>query len=133
MEDHDRQRLNLEGLIRKLRSVTLAVQIMPFVYTSVYLVCMIFYWFASETVLFILDTLFFVSPIVVVQFLVLSRSLRLCRWHKIACSLPLIPQLSVILYHTIVDFSEYVAICSIATMMVMSILLLIAAYNVFLK
>lgn len=133
MEDHDRHRLNLEGLINKLRSVTLAVQIMPFVYTSIYLICMFFYWFASETVLAILDTLFYVSPIVVVQFLVLSKSLRLCKWHKTACSLPLIPQVTVVLDHTFVKFSENVAIYSVATMMIMSVLLLIAAYNVFLK
>ena len=106
---------------------------MPFVYTSIYLICMFFYWFASETVLAILDTLFYVSPIVVVQFLVLSKSLRLCKWHKTACSLPLIPQVTVVLDHTFVKFSENVAIYSVATMMIMSVLLLIAAYNVFLK
>lgn len=106
---------------------------MPFVYTSIYLICMFFYWFASETVLAILDTLFYVSPIVVAQFLVLSKSLRLCKWHRTACSLPLIPQITVVLDHTFVNFSENVAIYSVATMMIMSVLLLISAYNVFLK
>lgn len=94
---------------------------------------MAFYWFANETVLRILDTLFYVSPVVVAQFLILSKSLRLCAWHRTACLLPLIPQITIVLDNTVVVFSKNVALFSIASMAFMSVLLLIAAYNVFLK
>lgn len=92
-----------------------------------------FYWFADESVLKILDTLLYVSPVVVVQFLVLSKSLRLCKWHRTACALPLIPQTMVILDSTFISFSKNAAIFSIASMAVMCLLLLVSAYNVFLK
>lgn len=131
--EQDQQRLRLEGIIKKLRSVTLAVQIMPFCYTFLYLVAMVFYLFSDDAVVNILDTLFYVSPVVVVQFLILSRSLRLCKWHKIACSLPIVPQIMVILDRTLLFFSERAAEVSVAAMILMSVLLLIAAYNVFLK
>lgn len=129
----DRQRLNLEGLIKKLRSVTLAVQVMPFIYTAFYILATVSYFFADETVLRILDTLFYVSPIVVAEFLVLSRILRLCKWHRRACVLPVLPQVTVILDYTVVEFSRFAAASAIATILLMAVLLLIAAYNVFLK
>jgi hypothetical protein len=127
----DQPRLNLKGLIEKLRQVTLAVQIMPFIYTLLYLVAMICYWSASELLLKILDSLFYISPVVVIQFLVLSRSLRLCIWHKVACTLPLMPQVAVLLDSTVMTFSENLAKGSVILMALMSALLLIAAYKVF--
>lgn len=127
----DRRRVNLEGLIKKLRDVTLAVQIMPFVCTFVYIICMIFYWFSNDTIHNILDTLFYVSPIVVVQMLILSRLLRLCMWHRVACILPVVPQFIVLLDYTLVIFSVQARLYSIATMLIMSCLLLVAAYKVF--
>ena len=130
---NDRQRLDLEGLIKKLRSVTIAVQIMPFIYTLLYLVCMVFYLFADESTLTALDTLFYVSPLVVAEFLVLSYALRLCKWHRMACLLPLIPQIMVGLDSTFLFFSGRVAVYSIVTLAIMSALLLIAAYNVFFR
>ena len=127
----DQPRLNLKGLIEKLRQVTLAVQIMPFAYTLLYLISMVCYWFANERMLKILDSLFYISPVVVLQFLVLSRSLRLCKWHKMACTLPLIPQVAVLLDSTVMTFSENIARAGVILMAVMSALLLLAAYKVF--
>lgn len=92
---------------------------------------MILYLYASETVVTILDTLLYVSPIMVIQFLILSRILKLCHWHKLACILPLFPQVPVILDHTIVKFSERAVDVHVITMMTMSFLLLISAYKVF--
>jgi len=104
---------------------------MPFIYTLLYLVAMICYWSASELLLKILDSLFYISPVVVIQFLVLSRSLRLCIWHKVACTLPLMPQVAVLLDSTVMTFSENLAKGSVILMALMSALLLIAAYKVF--
>lgn len=104
---------------------------MPFVYTFLFLVSMVFYMFASDQTILVLDTLFYVSPVVVVQFLILSESLRLCKWHKTACALPLIPQVMVVLDRTFVIFSERVVECFILTIALMAALLLISAYKVF--
>lgn len=129
----DQRRLKLEGLIKRLRSVTLCVQIMPFAYTSLYLVAMIFYLFVDGPIISILDTLFYVSPVVVVQSLVLSNLLKLCFWHKIACTLPIAPQIPVVLDNTVISLSGLAALINITTTMIVAIILLIAAYNVFFK
>lgn len=92
---------------------------------------MFLYLYASENIVAVLDTLFYVSPIMVAQFLALSRILRLCGWHRLACALPLCPQTSVLLDHTIVIFSERAAEIHIITTMAMALLLLISAYKVF--
>lgn len=92
---------------------------------------MVLYLFADERTITILDTLLYVSPIVIVQFLILSKALRLCGWHKTACSLPLIPQITVLLDNTFVSFSRHAAEYSVITMIIMYVLLLISAYKVF--
>ncbi len=94
---------------------------------------MVFYWFANDTVLFVLDMMFYVSPMAIIQFLILSRLLRLCAWHRTACVLPLIPQAMVFLDKVYFQFSENLAEVCVATISVMSIILLFAAYKVFLK
>ena len=104
---------------------------MPFAYTSLYLVAMIFYLFVDGPIISILDTLFYVSPVVVVQSLVLSDLLKLCFWHKIACALPIAPQVPVVLDNTVISLSGLAALINITTTMIVAIILLIAAYNVF--
>lgn len=131
MENKDQKGLDLKGLIKKLRDVTLAVQIIPFIYTALYLICMLVYLFAGETTILIMDTLFYVSPTIVVMFLVLSKMLRLCKWHRRAVLLPLIPQIPIIADNFLVDLSSYAIIVNIAVIAAMSALLLFAAYKVF--
>ena len=119
------------ALIEKLRKITLVVQVAPFIYTGLYILIIVTYLFASESVLSVLDTLFYVSPVVIVVFLVESKVLNLCKWHKLACSLPLLPQIEV-------AFDRYVYECSLSEAQVlvslvalMAVLLLVAAYKVF--
>lgn len=81
----------IKYLIGKLRYITLAVQILPFVYSFFYILSLVMYLICDESVLRILDTLFYVSPIVVGGFLVESHILKLCKWHKSACILPILP------------------------------------------
>lgn len=120
-------------VIEKLRSITLAVQIIPFVYTGLYIFVLCTYLFASEAVLNVLDTLFYVSPVVVIAFLVESRILKLCRWHKTACVLPVLPQVEVLADSCIYEFAQWEAQALIILIIVMSVLLLVAAYKVFLS
>jgi len=129
----DRERLSLIELIEKLRAVTLAVQVIPFAYTAIYVVVLAVYPFISENAMCSLDTLFYVSPCACAAFLVLSRSLKLCKWHRAACILPVTPQVSVLLDRTVVNFSNAAVKAHIFTTALMAVLLLIAAYNVFLK
>ena len=123
----------IKYVISKLRAITLAVQIIPFAYTFLYIITLILYLFASDTVLTILDTLLYVSPIVVVCSLIQSRVLKLCRWHRTACILPAVPQINILTDRYIYEFSVRAELAHISIILLMSVLLLIAAYNVFLK
>ena len=129
----DRKTLDLEGLVKKLRYVTLAVQLMPFIYTVPYVVSIIASYFLSYDSARIFDTLFYVSPVTVGAFLVLSKLLRLCRWHKTACILPLLPQVVSFIDYYIIELTEVAAQVNIILFGSMALLLLVAAYNVFMK
>ena len=130
MESQERNIGLIKHLVNKLRRVTLAVQIMPFVYTGLYVVAMILYLFCSDIVCFWVDSLLYVSPLIISGFLVLSNILELCAWHRTACLLPFIPQVFVGIdyFWGLTEIESYI---SIITPAVMAILLLIAAYKVF--
>lgn len=133
MESQEQGRDSIKYVISKLRYITLTVQIMPFVYTGLYILTMVLYMFVSENARFVLDTLFYVSPIVIAGMLVESKILKLCKWHKTACILPIIPQITVFIDYHIISLTAIEAYVAIALPTAMSILLLIAAYNVFMK
>ena len=118
-------------LIAVLRNITMAVQVFPFIYTALFVFLFAAYSFSSGVVLDIIDYAAFVSPIVVVAHLVYSRMLKLCKWHRIACALPLIPQavdqFDVYVYH----FDHYEWIVVSATILLTLVLFLIAIYKVF--
>lgn len=123
----------IKYIVSKLRAITLAVQIIPFAYTFIYIITLILYLFASEEVLTILDTLLYVSPIIIICMIVESKVLKLCRWHKTACTLPAIPQINILIDRYIYEFSIRAEIIHLSIILLMSILLLVASYNVFLK
>lgn len=129
-EENDRKPLDLKGLVDTLRHVTTAVQIIPFIYVAIYIVVLSVYYVASGDVLWLADTLFYVSPMTVIAFLLLSRVLHLCKWHRRAVMLPLLPQIVNMLDYYIIDMSEIAAQVNIILFVCMAIILLIAAYNV---
>lgn len=127
----DRPHLDLEGLVKTLRYVTAAVQILPFVYTVLYLVALGIALFASEDVVRISDSLFYVSPVTILAFLILSRLLHLCVWHKTACILPLLPQVVSFIDYNIVELSIRAATLNIIVFGLIGVALLFAAYKTF--
>lgn len=130
--DNDRQRLDLGGLIKKLRQITRAVQLMPFIYGGFYVLSLTIYITGTEEAATLCDTLFYVSPIVAIEFLILSRLLKLCKWHRTACCVPLIPQVVSMIDYYIIQLSEIVVQVDIFVYMFSVILLLVSAYKVFL-
>lgn len=133
MGSQEREVDRIKYLIGKLRSITLAVQIVPFAYSSLYIISLILYLFCPEPVLRVLDTLFYVSPTVVLMFLVESTILKLCKWHKCACILPIVPQFSVFFDFNIIELTSIEQIIAVVTPITLAALLLVAAYKVFLK
>lgn len=94
---------------------------------------MVLYLFVPENVCGVLDTLFYVSPVTSGWMLIFSRILKLCKWHRLSCCLPVFPQGIVFIDYHIVGLSRLGATISVLLAAVMAILLLIAAWNVFLK
>ena len=99
----------------------------------IYILILIIYHFAPDDVLWLADTLFYVSPMTVVAFLILSKLLRLCKWHRRAVALPLLPQCVSILDYYVLDLSDVAVEVNFCMVLSMAVLLLIAAYNVFIK
>ena len=127
----EQERDRILRLIGKLRNITIAVQIAPFAYTFIYIISLVLYLFVTEDVACILDTIAYISPVTVIIFLIESRILEMCRWHKRACILPIITQIPALIDTYIYELSEVAALINISTILLMSILLLIAAHHVF--
>ena len=115
----------------KLRRISQAVQLAPFVYVGLYVIALALYLSVPEEVMAILDTMFYVSPAVVAINLVQSRILGLCAWHRAACLLPLAPQVNIIIDRYVYEFSESAETAHLYLVLIMSILIIISAYNVF--
>lgn len=124
---------SVKKLIDRLRNVILATQVIPFVYSMLYIITLVTYNLFGDEMKTVLDMLFYVSPVAILSFLVLSRVLHLCKWHRSACIIPLIPQIVSFFDYYIISFEEVYVHVFNGTIIVMSILLLVAAYNVFLK
>ena len=129
--ERDPGKLNLEGLVKKLRSVTLAVQIMPFIYSALYIIALSLYWTDNSFLVTVLDTLFYVSPVTAAEFCILSKALRLCKWHKAACILPVTPQVAVLMDKSVLHLSAHAVGACLITSVIMVSVLLISAYKVF--
>lgn len=123
----------IKYLVEKLRYITLAVQIIPFAYSALYIICLVLYLFCPEPILRVLDSLFYVSPIVVIGFLIESKVLKLCVWYRCACILPILPQIVVFIDNHIVQLVEVERYIAIGTPILLSSLLLIAAYHIFIR
>ena len=112
--------------------IVLAIQIAPFVYTLLFLVVFSLAFFSENDALMTVVNYFcFVSPIVIVAHLVYSWMLRFCVWHKLACALPILPQL-VDLYDTYINPFSVEQIIFIETTIIVTILLyFLFAYGTF--
>ena len=128
MQQRNKVVLDAIEMLRKTRKV---VQLSPFVYTFLYIVILLLYNHASAMVLDVLDDLFYISPVVIAINLIYSRILKMCVWHKVACLLPLIPELANIYEAVPFDFSVGQATVINYAVVVCSVLFIVSAYKVF--
>lgn len=64
------------------------MQFAPFAYLVLYTAYLFIGCFASEELVSLADGFLVASPFATTGMLVLSRVLKLCRWHKVACLIP---------------------------------------------
>lgn len=121
------------AIVNILRKVTRLVKIYPFVYAILYVFSMIGYILCDDTISIILDQLFYTSPIVVSCNIALSYALKLCKWHRLQCFLPMFPLIPVVIDYFIFSLSRFVAIINATTIIILCLASLINAYFVFIK
>ena len=122
----------LNRLLDSQVRIVLAVQLAPFVYTLLFLAVFSLAFFSkNEQLLTAIDYFCFISPLVILAHLAYSWMLRFCVWHRLACALPILPQL-VDLYDTYVsEFTVEQIIIVKATIIVTVLLYFIFAYGTF--
>ena len=114
-----------------LRSVTKIVKVYPFIYATLYVLCMVGYMIGNEELSCTLDQLFYTSPVSILFALLLSRSLKLCKWHKLECVLPMIPLVHLVIDSYIIPLNNVSAIINVGTIIIICLASLINAYFVF--
>jgi hypothetical protein len=121
------------AIVTILRKTTRIVKVYPFIYAMLYVMCMFGYMLFSENVAIILDQLFYTSPIVVSCNIALSYALKLCKWHRMECSLPLIPMLPLFADYYIYPLNNIAVGINTTIMIILCLASLINAYFVFIK
>lgn len=117
-----------------LRDVTFTLKVAPFVYSGIYLVCMLVYLCgAQEDVLALYDIAFYISPIVISTMFYLSYKLRFCNWYRLQCLLPLFPQVLGMVDKYVYAFGEYSAMAIVSMTFSIFIISLINIHFVFYK
>lgn len=126
-------REELGRVIGILRNATEAVKFIPFAYALLYIVSILSYSFCSESVLLWIDMTFYVSPISIIFLLILSRTLKLCKWHRLECVLPMMGFCAVFINDFIIEFGKYGQLANYIIVITTFILSLVNAYFVFRK
>lgn len=122
----------IEAAAKIAKRATVIVKIVPFVYAFLFMMCLIVYTFTSENVQTVLDTIFYVSPVTIIFALILSKTFKLCKWHRLECVLPLVSQITVFI-DLFYPLTEVAAEINVATIIAIFLLSLVNAYFTFLR
>lgn len=129
----ERDEHRILGAIQILKSVTKTVKIAPFVLAVLYMLSMIGYMLFSDTVATILDYLFYISPSTIVILLILSKSTKMCVWHRLECILPIVSMLPALFDELIMSLTNVAAYINASTIAFIFLASLLNAYFVFIK
>lgn len=117
------------GSVGITRRVTRAIKIYPFIYTVIYIPCMFSYLIFDEDVCTWIDTLFLMSAMNVAFMVKLSYCVKLCKWHRLQCCLPLLPQPLIFVDNHIYCFGKTSAIINVWLAVAIALLTLINIYK----
>ena len=119
------------AIIEIARKVTSVVKFSPFVFAVAYIITMICYIFCDDATATVLDQLCYTSPLVVIMNFRLSYSLKLCKWHRLECALPMFPLIPLVIDYYIYPISRFGAVVNGISILTLIILSLVNAYFVF--
>lgn len=120
----------LFGIVRK---VTLTVKYFPFFYALGLLLFWIIAPSLSLNAITEIDGVIYLSLVMVLFLIRLSYCVKLCKWHRLQCTLPLLPQIVDKIDVYIYEFGTYLAIVNYAVFGLIGVLSLINAYFVFMR
>lgn len=127
------ERKGIDKIIWVVRYSTVLVKAMPFVFAIFYLIGLSSYIWSSNTIIGYLDLAFYVSPMVILYELILSKIFHLCKWHRLECVLPMFGLIPVIVDKFIIEIGAYGQLVNWIIIIAVFTLSLINAYFVFLK
>lgn len=133
MDNQDESDERIKRLILTLRDITLAVQIAPFVISLLYILGITAQLFFSGDTSWLFSIILYTPPPIIIIMLIFSRMLHLCKWHRLACALPLVPFCFTMIDAYLIELSDIAVWILNGLAIAMIIMLLMAAYNVFLK
>lgn len=121
-------RAAVNKLTKVLRKTTRMFQLLPFVYLFLYTICCLSELIIPDAFLSSFESFVLISPAGTLFFLVMSRLLELCSWHKIACLFPVSSTTVDYIDGFILTFTEQEMIIINITTGILSALFLISAY-----
>lgn len=117
------------GDVNNLRRAVVTIKLFPFFYVFGLLLMWLLYPVMSETALSIIDSLIFVSALTVAFLIRLSFCVGLCKWHRLQCSLPLLPQATALIDEHICEFGSCTAMINYSLMIAIAALSLVNIYK----
>lgn len=123
----------IEKIISVVRYSTVLVKARPFFFAFFYLAGIFSYILMPKAYIGYLDLAFYISPIVILYELILSKIFHLCKWHRLECVLPLFGLIPVIVDKFIIEIGAYGQLTNWIIILLAFPLSLINAYFVFLK
>lgn len=123
----------VKEIIRVQKQVIQTVKLSPFFIAIFYMLTILGYMYMPDIVITFLDTFLYVSPLCVIIFLILSKQLGLCKWHKLECCLPVLCMLPSLFDWTIAPLSELASYINAILLSCILCLSLVNAYFVFIK
>lgn len=121
------------AMIGILRSVTKIMKVSPFLYAAFIIMCAPLYFFCEDSTISVIDNLFYISPIVMFLFIIMSYQLKFCKWYRLQCVLPFLPQGLGLVDTYVYEFGENVTYVLLLLYGIIFLLSILNTYFVFIK
>ena len=87
MEQQEQESI-LQKAVKMIRDTVRTVKVIPYLFLLLYCFCLVASCSTNKTLVSILDYIYGTSLCSCIFMLLLSKTLDLCAWHKIACVIP---------------------------------------------
>lgn len=124
---------NLKRILTIIRKTTKAIKLFPFVYIVILLTILPLLSLMDIDTTILISGFIFESPLIVAFLILLSYSVKLCKWHRLQCALPLVPQIADFIDTHLIEYGEALATLNFIILLLLFVLSLVNAYFVFIR